>query len=208
MIVILLLAIVIFFVLLYITRKNNKIQYHVIHLKHETRRLEHIKNIENILGQKIKIFDANPPEVYGEFKPGVVGCYKSHKKLLESVKGTPGYTVIFEDDVIFPKDFHQQIKDIVNKLDDFDIVYLGNLDGNHATQIIDNIYRIDPTRLLTGMHAYIVKNKHTDKITRKLKFKTAIDLEIPELIHTEGLNGYVIWPSLASQNSSFPSATR
>ena len=207
MIVILLIAVLVFFLLLWLTKKN--VEYYVIHLKEETSRFENIKQMEELIGEKITIFDAHGPELHPNFNlPGETGCYKSHKKLLESVKNNPGYTVILEDDVIFSEDFHSQVLKIIKKNIDFDILYLGNLDGNHGKHISDTVYKVDSSRLLTGMHAYLVKNKNVHKITESLRYSGAIDLEIPELIKSGKINGFVLWPSIAHQNHKFLSGIR
>jgi GR25 family glycosyltransferase involved in LPS biosynthesis len=116
-------------------------------------------------------------------------------------------SVIFEDDFILTPKFHEQVIDIIDTLEDFDVVILGNFDGNHGQHVVKTIYRLDPNRLCTGTHAYLVKNENVPHITDNLSFKTNFDLELPDIIHEHNLNGFVLWPRIAFHNNSFPSAT-
>jgi hypothetical protein len=87
MIAIFLLAILIFLLLVWLTKKNEEVvEYYVIHLKEEISRLENIKQMEKILGKKITIFDAHGPcDIPGPASRGHCGAYKSHKGVLELV---------------------------------------------------------------------------------------------------------------------------
>lgn len=210
MIVIILIAVLIFFLLNWFTTKKNVVDYYVIHLKEETSRFENIKQMEKILGKKISIFDAHGPcDIPGPASRGHCGAYKSHKGVLELVhaKKSSKYSVVFEDDFIVTPELHDQVNDIINAIEDFDIVFLGNFEANHGQHVRDNIYKLDPSRLCTGAHAYLVKNENVLNITERLKYKTNIDIELPDIIHEHNLNGFVIWPRIAFHNHSFPSAT-
>jgi len=209
MIVILLFAVLIFLLLVWLTEEV-VVEYYVIHLKEEISRLENIKQMEQLLGKKITIFDAHGPcDIPGPCSRGHCGAYKSHKGVLELVhaKKSSKYSVIFEDDFIVTSELHKQVNDIINKLEDFDVVILGNFEANHGQHVKDNIYRLDPNRLCTGTHAYLVKNENVPNITERLKYKTNFDLELPDIIHQYNLNAFVIWPRIAFHNHSFPSAT-
>jgi GR25 family glycosyltransferase involved in LPS biosynthesis len=127
--------------------------------------------------------------------------------LLNYVSKFPGYSVIFEDDVQIPTGFQKTVEQIIQDVPDFDIIYLGNLDGNHKHQVVRNVYTVDSESYLTGTHAYLVKNENTWKITNQLKYQKAIDLELSELIKQGHIEGFVVWPSLASQKPS-PSSIR
>lgn len=183
------------------------VDYHVIHLKHRTDRLEHVRAMEQRLGQTISIFEASGPTVLDGFKPGEVGCYTSHMRLMDTPKKTK-YSVIFEDDFVIPEKFHTKVQKIIRDAGDFDILYLGNLDGNHAQKIKGDVYTVDTSRYLTGMHGYIVKNENVWNITSRLQYKKPIDLELPDLIKAGHVNGLVVWPSIVSQNSKLVSSIR
>jgi GR25 family glycosyltransferase involved in LPS biosynthesis len=182
------------------------LQYTVIHLPCAHERIENIITMEKTLSKPINVFEAHGPEPRETFQPGEVGCYKSHKALMESVSSTPGYTMIFEDDAVFPENLNAIIESVIHYFPEFDILFMGNLDSNRGTQVVENVFRLDPNRYCTGTQGYIVKNENTKTITSQLKFKRAIDLEITDLINEGKINGYVFWPPLVQQNRNLPSS--
>lgn len=201
-----LLSVLVFLLLLW-WNKTPTVDYHVIHLSHRTDRMNNIHEMENRIGHTINIFKASGPSVLEGFKPGEVGCYQSHMKLVNTPKTTE-YSVIFEDDFVVQPGFHSKVQKIIQDAGDFDILYLGNLDGNHAERVKGEVYRVNANKYLTGMHGYVVKNENAWKITSKLEYKKAIDLELPDLIKTGDVNGLVVWPSIVGQNSSLVSSIR
>ena len=198
---------VLVFLILWWWNKKPTIDYHVIHLSHRTDRMNNIREMEKRIGQRINIFKASGPSVLDGFTPGEVGCYHSHMRIMDSPKSTE-YSVIFEDDFMVQPGFHSKVQKIVQDAGDFDILYLGNLDGNHAELVNGDVYKVDTTRYLTGMHGYVIKNENAWKITSKLEYKKAIDLELPDLINTGHVDGLVVWPSIVGQNSSLVSSIR
>lgn len=181
------------------------VDYHVIHMRHRKDRLQNIRIMEKRLGQPIHIFEASGPEHReGWDNPGEVGCYKSHYRILSTSRESR-FSVIFEDDFDIPLGFHNKVKRILRSIKNFDIIYLGNLDGNHKDQVVDNVYTVDTAKYLTGMHAYLIDNERTWNITSQLTYETAIDLEIPKRIAEGKVKAYVVWPPISHQNSSLHS---
>jgi hypothetical protein len=43
------------------------------------------------------------------------------------------------------------VQKIVQDAGDFDILYLGNLDGNHAEHVNGDVYKVNTNKYLTGM---------------------------------------------------------
>jgi GR25 family glycosyltransferase involved in LPS biosynthesis len=163
--------------------------------------------MEKRIGHTLNIFKASGPSVLEGWKPGEVGCYQSHMRILSTPRHTE-YSVIFEDDFVVQPGFHSSVEKIIRDAGDFDILYLGNLDGNHAERVKGDVYKADTTRYLTGMHGYVIKNENAWKITSKLQYKKPIDLELPDLIKTGDVNGLVVWPSIVSQHSGLKSSIR
>jgi GR25 family glycosyltransferase involved in LPS biosynthesis len=163
--------------------------------------------MEKRIGHTLNIFRASGPSVLKGFTPGEVGCYQSHVRLLDEPKDTE-YSVIFEDDFVVQPGFHSRVEKIIRDAGDFDILYLGNLDGNHAERIKGNVYKVNTEKYLTGTHGYVVKNENAWKITSKLQYKKAIDLELADLIKSGDVNGLVVWPSIVSQNKKLVSSIR
>jgi GR25 family glycosyltransferase involved in LPS biosynthesis len=114
------------------------------------------------------------------------------------------YTVIFEDDLkILDENLDDKINKITSDLDDnFDMIYLGNLNNNHYEKIKDNIYTINKADFLWGTHAYIINNKNAKKIYDSLlNIDVAIDNKFKNNINNDTLKAYVIYPILVDQNT-------
>jgi GR25 family glycosyltransferase involved in LPS biosynthesis len=199
--------VVLVFVFLRWLNRTPVFDYHVIHLSHRTDRMNHVREMEKRIGHTLNIFKASGPSVLEGWKPGEVGCYQSHMRILSTPRHTE-YSVIFEDDFVVQPGFHSSVEKIIRDAGDFDILYLGNLDGNHAERVKGDVYKADTTRYLTGMHGYVIKNENAWKITSKLQYKKPIDLELPDLIKTGDVNGLVVWPSIVSQHSGLKSSIR
>ncbi len=142
-----------------------------------------------------------------------LGCYLSHKNIIEKIKDDKNYldnydyTIIFEDDLkILNKNLNKEIEKILDNLkktnnDDFDIIFLGNLKNNHGKKIIDNIYEIDKNKKLWGTQAYLLNNNSLNKIYNNLnKIDKPIDEKYLDLFKKELLKGFIIYPILVSQN--------
>lgn len=208
--------------------QHHNITYIVIHMKGNRERYENVLLNETKLKQKINIFDAidgkkinlndltnYAPNLKNNFIPnkytpnfniyaGVIGCYLSHLMVIKNIDTNTGYTVIFEDDLkILDDDLHKNINTILdNMTDDFDLIFLGNLNNNHKDNYKDNIYYIDPNNHLYGNQAYIVNNKNAKKIYNLIfNIDDAIDAKYKELIDKKLLNGFVIYPILVEQKS-------
>jgi GR25 family glycosyltransferase involved in LPS biosynthesis len=220
MIKLLLLIIIILFIFLTNYFENfdniNEIDYYVIHISNKNElRSNNIINMSNKINNKINIFEAikgseinnvldYDQNINFNFKYNhinEVGCYLSHLLLIKSlINSKYKYTIIFEDDFnIHNIDFNEEVNKILNKIDDFDILYLGNLTDNHGLRYKDNIYYINPNENLWGTHAYLINNKNATKIyNHLLNLNLAIDNKYKELIKNKLINAYVIYPILVS----------
>jgi GR25 family glycosyltransferase involved in LPS biosynthesis len=211
------------------------IKYYLIHCLEHIERIIHIKKIIKYLGYPIQIvegiytksidlnketqldfmkkFDSNI-----EFKntftfklSGQIGCYLSHhlliKKLLQQEHHN--YSVIFEDDVKWNiTDLHSSIINVINSLnlEDWDIVFLGNLTNNHGKVFKNNIYYLDPRIPCFGTHSLLINNNKLDKIYRhNCLVRHEIDTHYKILIDCNKLNGFVIYPPLCFQNNNLKS---
>ena len=113
-----------------------------------------------------------------------------------------GYTVVFEDDfVIVHPQLHTKIIDIIHKIDDdFDIVFLGNLNENRDQLLVDDIYNVNKSSALWGTHAYLINNKKSETICNHLlNMDKAIDNKLYSLITNNTLKVYVMYPTLVNQ---------
>lgn len=136
-------------------------------------------------------------------KGGEYGVYLSHfmaiKKIYEA--NTGGYSIIFEDDANVTTDnIQEEVAKILISIEDFDMILLGNLNDNHGEQYKDTIYRVRRDAEMFGTHAYIIKNCNADRLYHSLlTMHKAIDNQYKELIDSEVLKGYVIFPSMVGQ---------
>ena len=142
-----------------------------------------------------------------------IGCYMSHLKIFDIIKhnntivnNSNNYSVIFEDDINivstkFLKDIEASIKFLNHHKLDFDVIYLGTLNNNHGESVNNqNLYTIDKNNELHGTHGMLINNKNINKIINLLKpMKLAIDNEYFELIKSDKINAYVIYPHIVNQ---------
>jgi len=181
------------------------------------KKLKHKINIFNaIIGKNIDLnkldnFDKNLKLNYKFKHPGELGCYLSHYLLIKkAAKSNKKYTVIFEDDFkILSKDLNNEILKITSKVNDFDIIHLGNLYESKSEKIVDNIYHKSNLIQLLGTHALLINNKNANKILNKLNsINQPIDNQYENLINKNEITNYVIYPSLVIQNNNFKSELR
>jgi len=159
-----------------------------------------VNNINNINLNEIKKYDDNIIFNFNYKYINEVGCYLSHLMLIKSLLNTQyKYTIIFEDDFkILNNDFNYKINDILNKLtDDFDILYIGNLNNNHGKKYKDEIYSINLCNRIFGTFGYIINNKNIYKIYKYLLIiDDPIDIKYEYLINNNLIKAYVIYPIL------------
>ena len=138
-----------------------------------------------------------------EYKGGEYGCYLSHFMIIKTIyeANIGGYSLIFEDDAnITTSNFQEDVAKIALSVEDFDILFLGNLNENHGEQYKDNIFHVHRDSPMYGTHAYMIKNCNADRVYHSLlTMHKAIDNQYKELIDSEILKGYVIFPSMVSQ---------
>jgi len=135
---------------------------------------------------------------------GVVGCWLSHKRLLQHLANmdrTNSYGhLILEDDAHVPKDFLSG-KDTWSTISkhiptDWDMVYLGMGGEIEYIPIADKIVKLVPGKNQYGTHAYLVKHGSIKtKLLPALRFMTdAIDNQYNSLFND--LNVYCIYPNI------------
>ncbi len=138
---------------------------------------------------------------------GEVGCYLSHRNIIDKIRTNQSskYSIILEDDFqVNTDDLYSSVKNIIDSLNnekkDFDMIYLGNLNHNHAEKIKDNIYELNKKQHLWGTHGYLVNHQSCDKIYNLIqKMKMPIDTIYQYLLYKDKLKGYVIYPTIINQ---------
>jgi hypothetical protein len=143
-----------------------------------------------------------------ERRKGEIGCYLSHKKLIEflgkkSVDDDDGH-LILEDDVEIDKNTLQKWMDVSEKLDkDWDIFFF----GIHDPKLNDPVDGISKVTSIQSLHAYMVRHKSIPKILDLIKIMYD---PIDEIIrwNSDKLNLYAIQPFTINQRKNYPSDIR
>lgn len=161
----------------------------------------------NIKYERFSAFDGSSDAIKDEFKNlqrrgthitsvGTYGCLLSHLAVLKDAKRLGLKRVlILEDDVLFIKNFTEELQKIKNIPDDWDVLYIGA--SQEATvfrksNVKNGYYRANRTY---GMFAYIVKNHVFDLLIDTFEKRTRnIDYSMVAL---QGkLKCYVMWENL------------
>lgn len=214
-----------------------KLDYYIIHLEKAINRSRNIEKLKYLLNKEIIIFNAingndiidinnenivfkniifDAPFTFNEsiknkLVYGEIGNYLSHLSLLYKIKKSninEGYSIIFEDDIIFKSNLDNKIRGILNKItDDFDILFLGNTKKNYGKKYIDEIYYIDKYNVLWGTYGYLINNKNINKIYDNFNnLYLPTDLIFKDLIDNDKLNALILEPSIILQNyKEYPS---
>lgn len=140
-----------------------------------------------------------------ERRKGEIGCYLSHKKLLENLgKQTVDDKLgrlILEDDVEIKSDTLNEWIKIANNLDkDWDIFFFGIHDPILG-DVKDGIAKV---KSIQSLHAYMVRQKSIPKILDLIKIMYD---PIDEIIrwNSDKLNLYAIQPFVIKQRSNYMS---
>lgn len=208
------------------SNNENEITYNVIHIKKDNDlRYKQILEMEKLLKMKINFFDGiygknvdlNNLSIFDENLKlnfnyryiGEVGCYLSHFMLIKQcINSQSEYSVILEDDfVISDPNFNNNLKETLNKIKvDFDILYLGNITENHATQLVDNVYYPDKNQQILGTHGYLIKNKNASKILKSLyDINMPIDHKFRVEFLKNNINVLMLYPSIVVANNTIGS---
>ena len=195
-------------------KENLQIDYQVIHMRTKEERYKNILMNQEKLNKHINIFDAivvtdinnlqrfdsQLKNNFNHFFINELGCYLSHFMLVKQITSDTGYTVVFEDDFSIVDDLDNKLRNIIDIVDDFDMLCLGNLCNNHGVHYKENIYLPDLHDSLYGTHGYLINNKSARKIYNNLlSIELAIDNQYKMLFDNKQLNVFVIYPNLVEQ---------
>jgi GR25 family glycosyltransferase involved in LPS biosynthesis len=141
------------------------------------------------------------------YKSGQIGAYISHHLMIKTIinKGSLGYSIILEDDVIISDTILTNISktlDYFSKTNrEFDIIFLGTHNDNNGTLIRENIYEINKEFMLFGAYGLLINNKSARKLYNYNQNITGeIDNHYKNLIDNNLIKGFYIKPILVSHD--------
>lgn len=191
-------------------------QIYCVNLDHRKDRIERFDiRIKNATGDTITGNDATitrfsaidgsklDPATYDNWSVGAEGCRRSHRDILIDAREN-GYEsiLIFEDDVVFNKNFKEKLNEFMEKVPkDWHMLYFG---GNHQMKpqpLMPPVYKI---RAYTT-HAYAVKRTLYDHIINVInKCDCPVDVAYCNHIHAKPeLNTYGCFPNIAWQEEGY-----
>ena len=143
-------------------------------------------------------------------KRGQIGVAMSHITLWKTLRNwEEEIAIIFEDDVIIPKNFWILVKQYMKQLPkDWDILFLGGtsvIGSKYSKNLLIPAQEATKGIYNTGFFAYMVKKKCLDTLIEKSKpLVTAIDNQIKDFAF-KYLNVFYAYPGIISHNYEFES---
>jgi GR25 family glycosyltransferase involved in LPS biosynthesis len=138
---------------------------------------------------------------------GAMGCSLSQKWMYEKILcGNDDYVLILEDDITIPDNFIEKLKQKLDKMEKFDILYLGyhfknnNKVGEHY----------DYPEKIWGTFGYIINKKAAKHLIEIFPLTYQIDSELPKIFKKLNVlalkeNEKLITSPQSHESSEFPS---
>ena len=180
--------------------------------------------IEGIKGSKLddKTIEKNTTDMYALFGPkSAIGCAMSHiKTWKEFLKTDADYAIIFEDDVVFEKNFKNELNDIIKIAPkEYDILYLGCFGCNNQINIftylssIVGLINLNSKKLnkfinkpvvAYATHSYIVSRNGANKLLKYIEgnISNHIDFQMNKLMINNKINVYALNKRIVYQTST------
>ena len=149
-------------------------------------RKTNIGNLPNALITDEGKYDAQDKNkgMYYILTPGAVGCALSHlktyNKIIEEMKNDE-HALILEDDITINNDFMNQLNNYVNKIPQFDILFLGYHMHANSEEKKEEIYG-KPGKIW-GLFGYIINKKAAIEIKKVFPLRYQIDTEMPKIFN-------------------------
>jgi GR25 family glycosyltransferase involved in LPS biosynthesis len=126
----------------------------------------------------IKTATSKETPVYTYLTKGGIGCAFSHKRVFEQILyGQDEYVLILEDDIWFDKQFSEKLTKALEKIPDYDILWL----GYHTKSNVRSLDDFDVPDKLYGLFGYIINKKAASKLLDIFPITWQIDSEIPKM---------------------------
>lgn len=141
---------------------------------------------------------------------GSIGCALTHKKIWEQIiNSDKKNTLIFEDDVIIPKNFLKKFNFYSKQIpNNWDIIFLGGVRifGKKITKnVIKAVSTPDNIMNNCGLYAYIINKNSAKKLINICNpINNYIDIQINR--HYNTINAYYIQPNIIKHNFQIKSS--
>jgi GR25 family glycosyltransferase involved in LPS biosynthesis len=111
---------------------------------------------------------------------GAAGCALSHRKCWENIlHGNDEKVLILEDDIYFDKDFNKKLNTYLEKVPDYDILYIGFHEARGSTKYNEILQK--PGEVVFGLFGYIVNKRIAQKLLNMFPIHGQIDSEISKI---------------------------
>lgn len=202
------------------------LMFQVINLKHRTdRKTSMIKQLQSIQfnffeainGNSINVKELNPKSVprkhaFRQLRPGEIGCTLSHFTIWQKFQNSTEHfmLLVMEDDIQVPDTFKFKLLELITvlqKLKDWDIIYLTNYRYHNRSLTVKNLYNnLFKTRQVgNGTYGYIINRSFLTKIHQyQYPIIYPIDTMIHKAVNTlkSKINFYRYVPALILPNLS------
>lgn len=143
---------------------------------------------------------------------GSIGCYLAHRNLMKHIAGSgkKGGTLIFEDDVVIPPDFHQKLAEVLSELPaDWEVLFLSkvNHSGTFVSPHIVKMERDVTAKKNWGFWSFIVRSPSVAARIFKLleHMIDYVDIQLNKFAHQFKI--YLVQPDIISLDDTAAKST-
>lgn len=139
---------------------------------------------------------------------GSIGCALTHRKIWENVVNSGKNTLVFEDDIILPKNFWDRLnKNIKEVPNNWDIIFLGGV-RIYGSSISKNVIKAKATKTNfwnnCGTYSYLINPASANKLLNIINpISNYLDIQMNRQYNN--LNVYYIVPTIVKHNFKIPS---
>jgi GR25 family glycosyltransferase involved in LPS biosynthesis len=123
--------------------------------------------------------------MYYILTPGAVGCALSHlniyNKIIEEIDDN-NYVLILEDDITIDNNFMNKLNNYINKMPQFDILFLGYHHTDANLEENENEIYGKPNKIW-GLFGYLINKKAAIEIKKIFPLIYQIDTEMPKIFN-------------------------
>ena len=122
--------------------------------------------------------------LYYILTPGATGCALSHlniyNKIIDEINDD-NYVLILEDDITIDNNFMNKLNDYINKMPQFDILFLGYHMHSNSEENKNKVYG-KPGKIW-GLFGYLINKKAAIEIKKIFPLRYQIDTEMPKIFN-------------------------